>query len=133
MLKLSFRLFFSVAVFGNARSFLKDGSSFLALLGNYLGNLTLSYDRISLTSDTRIHKQLVYIAKTLGLSVDEIFTFTRAEITAGYGYLVVVRIKSVFRVRIIKGNGNLGTAHLTSVVSTAEDNVFHLRTSEVSA
>ena len=128
--KFSLTLTLFMSIFCNTRGILKDSSSFIALLRNNIGNSSLTYNRISVTSYTGIHKQLINVAKTNSSTIYIIFTFTRAVITTSYGYLVIRTIKSAYHSRIVKSNGNLGITHRTSAICSSEDYILHLRTTQ---
>ena len=120
-----------MAVLGNTRSILKNASSLVALFRNDLGNLTLTDNGISVTADTRVHKQLVNILQAHGLTVDKILAFSRTIVTASDADLVVGTVKSALLVRIVKGYADLGISHRLSAVRTAEDNILHLASAQV--
>ena len=132
-LKLLFGLLFSVSVFRYACGFLEYITSFVALFGNYFSNLTLADYRVTLASDACIHKELVYIAKSFGLTVYKILALTGPVISTGNNYLVKLGIEPVLGIGIIKGNRNLGKAHRASRVGTTKDNVLHLSSAYITA
>ena len=117
-------------VFGNARRILKCAAALVALLRNNLGNTALTDDGITISADTRIQKQLIDIPQTDCLAVDQIFTLSGTEIPSGNRNLVVRTIQMSLPYGIIKGNGHLGISHGAPAVRTAEDNVFHLTTTQ---
>ena len=100
--QLTLGLRFFVSELGNTRGILKYGTALLTLTGNHFGNLTLTDDRISVTSYTGVQKQLVNIAQTDSLAVDVIFTFPGAVITASYRNLIIGRLQSHIGIGIIE-------------------------------
>ena len=115
-----------MAVLGNARRVLKDATALVALARDDLGDLTLTDDRVTVASDTRVHKELVDVAQTYGLAVDIIFTLARTVVTAGDRDLVVGTVKSAEEIGIVEGHRDLGIAHRSAAVSTAENDILHL-------
>ena len=127
VLELALRLVLFVAVLGNSRRVLKHTAAFLALTRHHFGNSPLTDDRVTVTTDTRVHEQLVDVLETNTLAVDKIFTVTRAVVTACDRYLVVGAIQLCKLAAIIKGDRYLGVSHGTAAVSSSKDDVLHLR------
>ena len=129
-LQLSLGIALLKTVLCDSRSVLKYTSSLVALARDYLGYLTLTDYRISVTSDTRIHKHLVNITQTHSAAVDKILALSRAVIASCDSYLVVRTVQPTYHTRVVKGNGDLGVSHRLSTVSSAEDDILHLRSSD---
>ena len=73
--------FLSVTVLGYTCRLLKDITTLIGFFRDNLGNLTLTDNRISLTANTCIHKELVYVTKTSWLTVNKVLTLTCTVIT----------------------------------------------------
>ena len=117
---------FAVAVFGNARSVLKNAAALIRFTGDDLRDLTLTDDGIAVSANARIHEQLINIAQTAGATVDKIFTLARAVIAARHDHLIVGAIQAMIAVGVVKGHRDLGKAHGATAVGTAEDDILHL-------
>ena len=119
-----------MSVFCDSRSILENASSLLALSGDHLGNPSLTDDGIAVTSDTRVHKQLINVPQTHCLAVDKIFTVSCAVIPSRYRYLIVRAIQFGKIPSVVKGYRNLGVSHRTAAVCTAEYNVLHFASAQ---
>ena len=124
--ELAFAFLFVQAVLRDARGFLEDVATILALARDDLGDPPLPDDGVALASDTGVQKQLGDIAQTAGLFIDHILALPRAVIPSCDGDLVVGEIDAVVLVRIVKRDRNLGKPHRAPHVGTAENDVLHL-------
>ena len=124
--QLSLGLVLFVTELCNTRGILKGTAAFVTLTRNHFCNTALTDDGITVSADTRIHKQLVNIAQSDRAAVDEIFTLSLTEVASCDGYLVVGAIQLSKIPGVVKGHGYLCIAHGTAAVGTAEDNVLHL-------
>ena len=129
-LELSLGLVLLDTVLGDTRGVLEYASTLLALTGHHVGDTALSDDGVAVTTDTRIEEQLVNILQADGLTIDQIFTFSRAKIATGNGDLIVGAIQLAKVGGIVEGHRDLGVAHRTAAVCTAEDHVLHLTASQ---
>ena len=130
-LELALCLVLLITVFCNTRSILKHATAFLALTGYHFGNTALTDDGVTVTANTRIHKELVDILEADALTVDEVFTVARTVVTAGNRNLIVGAIQFCKVSAVIKGDRYLGITHGTTTVGTAENNVLHFATTQV--
>ena len=102
--QLFLRLVLFIAVFGNAGCFFKNIAAIFAFARKDLADLALSDDRIAVTADTRIHKQLVNILETNSLTVNKIFTLTRTIVPSGHGDLIIRDFHAVCGIGIVKSD-----------------------------
>ena len=122
--EFSFGLGLSVAELGDARRFLEYLTSVLALGGEYLAYSALPYHRVAVAAETRVHKELVYVAEPHLLFVYVVFALARTEVTAGDGHFVEVVIEKA--VGVIEVQGYLGVAVRLSYLGAVKDDVLHL-------
>ena len=130
IIQLTLGLVFLDTVLSNTRCVLKNRTALLALAGDHVGNTALSDDGVAVATDTRIKEQLIDVAQTDGLAVDEILTLARTEIAAGDRDLVIGTIQVSKSFGVIKGYRNLGVTHGAAAIGTAENNVLHLATAQ---
>ena len=72
------------------------------------------------------------IAQSDRLCIDVIFAFPGAVIAARDGDLIVIRRQSgTAGIRVVKRHGNLGKAHLTARVGTAENDILHTAAAQI--
>ena len=129
-LELSFCLVLFIAVFCNTRSILKHATALLAFTGYHFGNTALTDDGVTVTANTRIHKELIDILETNALAVDKIFTVARAIVTAGNRNLIVGAIQFCKVSAVIEGDRYLGVSHGATAIRTAKDYVLHFATTQ---
>ena len=113
-----------MAVFGNARRFLKNLAAIGAFQGQDLIDSTLRNIGITLAAETGVHKQLVDVAQTHALAIDIVFAFARAVIPPGNHQLV--RIEFERTVGIVQDQRRLRETHGTALLRAAENDVLHL-------
>ena len=126
--KLAFGFYLSVTIAGDTGGFFKDLTSVLALGGNDRIDLALTDHRITVTTETGIHKQLMDIFQAHCRLVDQVFTLAGTIVASGDCDLVAaVRQKTI---GIIDGQRDLSVSAALSLVGTVENDVFHLRTAQ---
>ena len=128
--KLSFSFVLFVTVLCNTRSILKHAAALFALTGYHFGNTALTDDRVTVTTNTGIHKKLIDILETNALAVDKIFTVTRTVIATGNRNFIVGAIQFCKISAVIEGDRYLGVTHGATAVGTAKDNVLHFATTQ---
>ena len=128
LLKPALRFLLAVAVAGNARRLLENLPAVLGPGGYNAVDLALPYDGIAVSSQARIHKQLVYVPQAHRGLVDEILAFPGAVIPPGDRHRIIV--KGQPPVSVIDGQRDLRVAHGLSHGSAAEDHVLHFRASQ---
>ena len=116
--------------FCNTCGVLKDRAALVALSRNYFGDTSLTDYRITVASDTGVHKELVNIFKTHGTAVYEIFAVAGTVIAARDRHFVVRTVETVRLIGVVKGDRHLGKAHLAAALGTYEDNVLHFRSAD---
>ena len=126
LLELSLGLGLFVPELRDSRRVFENVTSFLALSRYHIGNSTLSDYRITVTSDTRIQKELINVTQANRAAIYIILTLARSEIASCYRYLVVRAIKTRGAAGVVKGHRYLGVSHRLTAVCTAKDNVLHL-------
>ena len=122
--KLALRFLLAVAVARDAGRLLKDLAALVALAGDDLCNAPLPDDRVTVATETGVHKQLVDVAQAAGFAVDGIFTLTAAVIAAGDHDLGVFGVEDAGAV--IENERYLRKAHGAAFFRAAEDDVLHL-------
>ena len=114
----------AVAVFGDARRFLKDFPAVVALDGENFVDASLADVGVALPAETCVHEQLVDVLEPGGLAVDVVFAVAAAVIPAGDHHLVGIIGKRP--VGVVQGQGSLREAHGAPLLGAAEDHVLHL-------
>ena len=130
-LELALGFLLAVAEFGDTCRLLKDLPAIAALDGQYLVDLALTDDGISLTAHTGVHEQLVDVLQAHGLLVDVILRFTAAVIAAGHRHLRLVPVEDMLG--IVDDQRHLRKAHLAALFRAAEDHILHLGAAELAA
>ena len=122
--QLALRLFLAVAVAGDARCLLKDVPALRAPGGENLVDFPLPDDRVALSAQAGVHKQLMDVPEPTGLAVDIVFTFAASIVAAGHHDLALLPGKPSFR--IVQCQRDLRISHRFSLERTAENHVLHL-------
>ena len=107
----------------NSRRFLQHIAALARLGRHHIGDFALTDNGVTVPAEARIHKQLVYVAKTRGFAVHEIFAVARTVITPCNRHLVAVFIKRT--VGVVKAQRYLRKALCLADVRTRKNNVLH--------
>ena len=122
------RLLFAVTVAGDACGLLKDLPAVLGTGGHNAVDLALTDDGIAVSSQARVHKQLVDILQAHGGFVDEVLALPGTVIPPGDRHGVVV--KGQTPVSVVNGQGDLGVTQGFPLGRAVKDHVLHLRAAQ---
>ena len=124
MSQLPLRLFFPMAVLGNARRLLENLPAVTAFQSQNLIDSALTDVGIALLAQAGIHEHLVDVLQPGGLAVDIVLAVSGAVVPAGNHHLVCVVGQRP--VGIVQGQGGFRKAHGAALLGSPENHVLHL-------
>ena len=114
---------FAVAEFGDTGGLLKDIAALIGFCTDDLRDSALSDDRVTVSSETGIHKEFIDILEADISAVDEIFAVAAAVEFSSDGDLILRFRESA--VAVVNGQRDGGKSHLLARFGAGEDDILH--------